>query len=1011
MKTPKIAPRILTTAIRCVPVAFMAAPSGVWATTYNVTTASQLTTAINSVNAGAGGDTIVLGGNITLGGVLPSLSKDVTIDGSNFSLSGANSYRILSVLGGQVTVQNISLINGKATGGRGGDGGASNGAYTTGGGGGGGAGFLNGVASNGGTGGSVTSNSWPAGGTAGTNGGAGGSNNSGGYATAFGTGGGGGAGGSGNSSYEWYNSGGYNSFGGGYGGSGGYGDYYKSDSDGGGGGGGGGSLGAGGAIYLAGGSISLTNVTLNNNNATGGAGGNGGNSVSSDGYGGDGGGGGSGYGGAILAYTGTTISITGGSFGSGNAAVAGAGGSGGTNTSYSSRNGYAGSAGSVAGQDLYLMGGTLNYAVASGSSSVRMAATYSNGIVNKTGAGTMVFSEANTNYFTLNVQEGTVANSVANAFGAIRANISSGATLALGASDSVYSLNGAGNVNLQGNTLIVQSAAGLAASNLSGQILGAGVLVIQNGRQVLSGVSVLPAAANLRLDGSGILGLGSGNLTANLGTGAGQVEWRGGGFAAYGADRQITFNGGATLAWGVDFATSTSYLYFGGNDSAYSTTLTNSINLGSNQTILYVQRGTGSLDAVFSGNISGAGGGLAIDGGGVVKLTGTNTYTGPTTVYTGTLQVASGSLSPSSNLTLFGGTLGLSGNYNAQTGSGAGQLAWQGGGFAAYGADRSVTLNGGAALTIGTDIGLNSYSSYYALRLGSATSTHTATLTNNLANTGTIYWTVDNGAASVDGVLSGVISGTGTFYKSGGGTLALSGTNADSISWMITDGTLQVGISGLGQTGTGSMTIRGINSRLAGSGSVRGATTIGSAAENGVIEPGDSSGSDIGRLTFADTSTNSLTLAGGNRVRVRLTIRGATGNATGLGDSYTDGIQTASLRTGAPAAGTHDSIDVKGTLNLTSGARFQFTLDGYAPAEGDVFNVLDWGGINASTFSLASDLDLSAAQLNAGLVWNTSQFLTDGILYVTPEPSVALAIMIGALPLLLGRRRQARRIC
>lgn len=69
--------------------------------------------------AGDGDDTITLTGNITLSGRLPAITTDMTIDGSNFTVSGDDSSAIFSIEEAEVTLQNITITNGK-TGARGG---------------------------------------------------------------------------------------------------------------------------------------------------------------------------------------------------------------------------------------------------------------------------------------------------------------------------------------------------------------------------------------------------------------------------------------------------------------------------------------------------------------------------------------------------------------------------------------------------------------------------------------------------------------------------------------------------------------------------------------------------------------------------------------------------------------------------------------------------------------------------------------------------------------------------
>ena len=69
--------------------------------------------------AGDGDDTITLTGDITLSGRLPTITTDLTIDGSNFTVSGDDSTAIFSISDATVTLQNITITNGR-TGARGG---------------------------------------------------------------------------------------------------------------------------------------------------------------------------------------------------------------------------------------------------------------------------------------------------------------------------------------------------------------------------------------------------------------------------------------------------------------------------------------------------------------------------------------------------------------------------------------------------------------------------------------------------------------------------------------------------------------------------------------------------------------------------------------------------------------------------------------------------------------------------------------------------------------------------
>lgn len=158
-------------------------------------------------------------------------------------------------------------------------------------------------------------------------------------------------------------------------------------------------------------------------------------------------------------------------------------------------------------------------------------------------------------------------------------------------------------------------------------------------------VGALSASSNLVLDG-GVLGLNYGTtFTRTLGTGAGQVQFTGsGGFAAYGADRTVSLNSGAALAWGLGgFVPGSDMLLFGSHDATHTLIFTNAIDLGRFFRVVQVNNGGALVEADMTGNLSGPGGGLIKTGTGTLKLSGANTYTGPTVVANGTLLVNSAS--------------------------------------------------------------------------------------------------------------------------------------------------------------------------------------------------------------------------------------------------------------------------------------------------------------------------------------------------------------------------------
>ena len=94
------------------------------AANFDVANDGQLRSAISSAG---NGDTITFTANIILGSNLPTVTKNVTFNGSNFTLSGDNQYRGLFVNSGTVAINDLTITNANAQGGNGGTaGGAGN---------------------------------------------------------------------------------------------------------------------------------------------------------------------------------------------------------------------------------------------------------------------------------------------------------------------------------------------------------------------------------------------------------------------------------------------------------------------------------------------------------------------------------------------------------------------------------------------------------------------------------------------------------------------------------------------------------------------------------------------------------------------------------------------------------------------------------------------------------------------------------------------------------------------
>jgi autotransporter-associated beta strand protein len=274
-----------------------------------------------------------------------------------------------------------------------------------------------------------------------------------------------------------------------------------------------------------------------------------------------------------------------------------------------------------------------------------------------------------------------------------------------------------------------------------------------------------------------------------------------------------------------------------------------------------VTLGSGTLtisentSTTFSGVISGAGA-LDKSGSSTLFLSGINTYSGPTFVDSGTLSFgADNAASGQSEVFVRGGTFDVNGH--AET---IGPLIGASG--------SQVTLGNGGSLT-----------------------------TAGLAGNGSIN--LGNGALTVSDYAfgtwqyAGVISGTGSLYKTGNSTLELDGNNTYTGSTTVVGGgTLLVNGSLSPSSG---ILVNGAT--LSGTGTVGRFGTLGSA----IIAPG---GVNAGTLTTGDA-----TFLGGSTLRVRLN-----------GTSAYDRLNS----TGAVDLSNHPNLSV--ALNFTPAVGAQFTI-------------------------------------------------------------------------------------
>jgi autotransporter-associated beta strand protein len=781
MQAHILSPRRLLPAV----IAVLCLPGAAVAQTFFASDAATLSTAIS--NASSSGGTIVFTNNITLTSSLPTIDLsggNITVEGGNYTLSGASTYQGLTVsnslgLPNSATLQNLTIANTTAAGGTGGAGGA--GAA----GGGGGAGMGGALLIQ--TGASVSVNNV----SLVSNSAVGGAGGIGSSSVGFGTGG---------------NGGGFNAtgFGGGAGGIGGSTpNGFNSTAFGGGGGGaaspsapgGNGSFNVTVGPPSAGGAGGSTNGTAATSLFGGGSGG-----TAVGGVGAGGGGGGAALGGGVFVQSGGQLTITGPFTVNGNSVTGGAGGAGGGG-------GSAGASGSALGGGLFLDGGTLSVSTSSNVALMDAIGGDNSASVQKSGSGTLVLGGNNTFTGGVTVNAGTLS-------------VSSNSNLGSG-----------GTVDLSDGTTLAVTASGTYTHDVQlGVSQGAtispsgGQTVVWNG-QFFDGDS--PPTA-LFVNGGGTLVLGN---TLN----------------SYGGGTVVTGNSTVSVASDPSLGATTGGVALGDASSSGTLAITSSgafssarpISLGAGGGTIATSGGT---NAALLGAISG-GGGLTKSGGGSLTLFGNNTYSGPTTALGGTLRAGSASAFGTSGALAIGGgaTVDLNGfNFSLASLTGGGTLALGGGSQLTLGSNGSsfafdgslvgtgsLVKDGGGTLTLG---GVNSYSGGTLISGG--------TLVGNSAS---LQGTIINNSALIfnqtgTGSFNGTMLGTGSLTKSGPGTLIVDGTNLFSGNLTIGEGTLALNGSFGGNVNIGAAgTLRGAgliggSLNLGGSLFVPGAT--GSAASN-----------------------------------------------------------------------------------------------------------------------------------------------------------------------------------
>ncbi|MEZ0275921.1 MAG: autotransporter-associated beta strand repeat-containing protein, partial [Roseimicrobium sp.] len=422
--------------------------------------------------------------------------------------------------------------------------------------------------------------------------------------------------------------------------------------------------------------------------------------------------------------------------------------------------------------------------------------------------------------------------------------------------------------------------------------------------------------------------------------------------------------------------------------TVHNLTASGAVALGSGDRVITVESPT--VTFTVSGVVSSTGGGLIKDGDGILQLNNAaNSYTGDTRVKRGLLRQGGANVLAGSDLIVeSAGTVDMNGN----------------------------------AMTVRS--------------LSGEDGQHGGVITNNANNTQTL--TVGDVLASLDTTFAGIVtdnravqgSSRVNLVKTGDSRQKLAGLNSYGGTTVVNSttttlgggGHLQVGVGGVGQTGTGATTVNA-GSTLSGSGLINGTpgSTTHVIASAGTLSPGDSYGTVNGVLTF----NGNLTLAAGSQSLLQVTSRTAHTTSVSSG-GYVNaatslGAELNTLNNTALPLGAHDALQINGTLNATGGnatTLFRVLDNGYLAnaAAGDVFDLLDWTvGVTFTTFSAGTNFraggtgggDLELPTLLGGNTWDVSAFTSHGLLVVVPEPSKAMLLFGSLLLMCFYRRRRA----
>lgn len=508
----------------------------------------------------------------------------------------------------------------------------------------------------------------------------------------------------------------------------------------------------------------------------------------------------------------------------------------------------------------------------------------------KIGSGILVLSATNTYQGDTNISAGTLrlSNGTAISDTGGTVNVSSGATLDIASYETIGSISGAGNINL--NNYALTTGGNNTSTTYSGVLSGTGSLtIVGTGKTTLSGTNTysgntinsgtISVSEDNNLGSGGALLFNGGTMltTATFSSSRATTLYASGG--TFNTDENTIFtqngtiNGSGTLTKtgkGTLVISEANYGYTGdtvvseGTLRFMNVAINNAGNILNNATV-ESNHVDASVSDYYNDVISGTGS-LIKTGAGRLILTNGNTYTGGTTISEGSLAVFTGG--------------SIAGNVvnNAS-------LEFRRGGNYLFGGDISGTGSVITAASTGTTTftGNNTYSGTTTINNGTlqiGNSGTSGTLgTGNVSNSSALIFNRSDASS-----YAGAISGTGSVSQNGAGNFNLTGTNTYSGITTVNAGTLSINGSILNSATT-------VNSggTLGGSGSI-GDVTINSG---GSFAPGNSIGTInvAGNVIFNPGSNYNVEVdAAGNTDKIistgTATLTGSTVNVQPIAGSY-----------------------------------------------------------------------------------------------------------------------------